>query len=90
VVIGRSNIVGKPMAQLLLRNSDDPRGVRHGAPLAAVSTKARFRRFLARKEYQPSLSCNRFPKVFQADDEGSIPFTRSNLFKGLARPIAGS
>jgi hypothetical protein len=29
--------------------------------------------------YQP-------PEFFQADDEGSIPFTRSNLFNDLRRP----
>jgi hypothetical protein len=33
--------------------------------------------------YQPSLKCLAFPTAFQADDEGSIPFTRSNLFSVL-------
>jgi len=39
--------------------------------------------FLALKKYQLPLILLRFPIAFQAEDEGSIPFTRSNLFKDL-------
>jgi hypothetical protein len=40
-------------------------------------------RFLALKKYQLALKGLAFPIAFQADDEGSIPFTRSNLFNEL-------
>ena len=42
-------------------------------------------RFLALKKYQLALEYLAFPIAFQADDEGSIPFTRSNVFNGLGR-----
>jgi hypothetical protein len=34
--------------------------------------------------YQLALKSLVYPIAFQADDEGSIPFTRSNLFNYLA------
>ena len=39
--------------------------------------------FLALKKYQLALNYLTFPIAFQAEDEGSIPFTRSNLFNDL-------
>ncbi len=36
--------------------------------------------FLALKKYQLALNLQRFLIAFHADDEGSIPFTRSNTF----------
>ena len=41
--------------------------------------------FLALKMYQLALISLAFPIAFQADDEGSIPLTRSNLFRCLRR-----
>ena len=47
-------------------------------------------RFLALKKYQLAQKYLAFPIAFQADDEGSIPFTRSNLFRALvAAGLAG-
>jgi hypothetical protein len=44
-----------------------------------VSTFAPNGPFLAREKSQLALVCNDFLEAFQAYDEGSIPFTRSNL-----------
>jgi hypothetical protein len=49
----------------------------------AVSTFAPIGPFLEREKSQLALVCNDFLAAFQAYDEGSIPFTRSNLFKHL-------
>jgi hypothetical protein len=35
----------------------------------------------ALEKYHRPLNYRAFPTAFQADDEGSIPFTRSNLLK---------
>ena len=48
-----------------------------------VSTLVPKSSFLTLKKSQPSLIENAFPYAFQAYDEGSIPFTRSNAFKYL-------
>jgi len=45
-----------------------------------VSTLRRNEQFSVAKKYQLVLICNVFLKAFQAYDEGSIPFTRSNVF----------
>ena len=50
----------------------------------AVSTKEDLGRFLEPGMYQPPLKCLVSPIAFQADDEGSIHFTRSDVFNGLA------
>src|ERR1039457_6910104 len=42
-----------------------------------------FRTVLGCHLTQGSLKSLSLPTTFQADDEGSIPFTRSNLFNGL-------
>jgi hypothetical protein len=39
--------------------------------------------FSALEMYQPALILLKTATAFQADDEGSIPFTRSNVFKDL-------
>jgi hypothetical protein len=39
--------------------------------------------FSALEMYQPALILLMTATAFQADDEGSIPFTRSNVFNGL-------
>ena len=39
--------------------------------------------FSSLEKYQLPLNLQPFPTAFQADDEGSIPFTRSNLFNDL-------
>ena len=39
--------------------------------------------FSALEMYQPALISLGLPTAFQADDEGSIPFTRSNDFNSL-------
>jgi hypothetical protein len=39
--------------------------------------------FLAPKKLKQPLISLAFSEAFQADDEGSIPFTRSNDFNGL-------
>ncbi len=39
--------------------------------------------FLALKKYQLALNYLTFPIAFQADDDGSIPFTRSNVLNDL-------
>jgi hypothetical protein len=44
-----------------------------------VSTFAPIGPFLAREKSQLALFCKAFLGAFQAYDEGSIPFTRSNL-----------
>jgi len=44
-----------------------------------VSTFAPNGPFLACEKSQLALFCKGFPEAFQAYDEGSIPFTRSNL-----------
>jgi hypothetical protein len=48
-----------------------------------------FGQFLALKKYQLALKNLAFPIAFQADDEGSIPFTRSSLFNYLAHFTPG-
>ena len=45
--------------------------------------------FLALKKYQLALKNLAFPIAFQADDDGSIPFTRSNLFNALGGSTLG-
>jgi hypothetical protein len=42
-----------------------------------------FRTVLGRHLTQGPLKSLSFPAAFQAEDEGSIPFTRSNLFNEL-------
>jgi hypothetical protein len=49
-----------------------------------VSTFVPKRQFSGRKKSQLPLIRNGFPDAFQAYDEGSIPFTRSNAFNHLA------
>src|ERR1035441_9625030 len=44
-----------------------------------------FRTVLGCHLTQGSLKSFSLPTTFQADDEGSIPFTRSNVFNGLGR-----
>ena len=39
--------------------------------------------FSSLEKYQLPLNLQPFPTAFQADDEGSIPFTRSNVFDDL-------
>ena len=51
--------------------------------LNAVAKIGVFRTVLGRHLTQAPLKSLSFPAAFQADDEGSIPFTRSNLFNGL-------
>ena len=49
----------------------------------AVSTFALNERFWTRKKSQIGLVQNDFAQAFQAYDEGSIPFTRSNDIKSF-------
>jgi hypothetical protein len=49
-----------------------------------VSTFVPNGQFLGREKSQLALFRKAFPVAFQAYDEGSIPFTRSNLFNDLA------
>ena len=42
------------------------------------------RTFFGLEKCHQALICRGFSPAFQADDEGSIPFTRSNVFNHLA------
>jgi hypothetical protein len=48
-----------------------------------MPTLGRKSRFLILEKCQDPLISLGLPTAFQADDEGSIPFTRSNVFKAL-------
>jgi hypothetical protein len=48
--------------------------------LNAVAKIGEFRTILGRHLKQGALKYLSLPTIFQADDEGSIPFTRSSLF----------
>jgi|NGEPerStandDraft_6_1074524.scaffolds.fasta_scaffold206331_2 hypothetical protein len=51
-------------------------------PVAKIGSLGRF---LGCHLTQGSLKSLSLSTTFQADDEGSIPFTRSNVFNGLGR-----
>jgi hypothetical protein len=57
--------------------------------LSECQRKDSLGRFLALKKYQLALNYLTFPIAFQADDEGSIPFTRSNVFNRLVHFALG-
>jgi hypothetical protein len=44
-------------------------------------------RFMVHDLTQGALKSLVLPAIFQADDEGSIPFTRSNVFNHLGTPV---
>jgi hypothetical protein len=51
--------------------------------LNAVAKIGEFRTVLGRHLTQGSLKSLSLPTIFQAEDEGSIPLTRSNLFSRI-------
>jgi hypothetical protein len=65
------------------------RSVADPTVLLPVAKIGAFRTVLGRHLTQGSLKSLSLPTTFQAEDEGSIPFTRSNLFNDLGGGTLG-